>query len=97
MQCVRGFGEWIDSIIEFSQNLHRMNIDVPSFSCLAALVIITGRWTGGLLRKTYGQADRETCKQEIQYRMEVEGKIKQLCLLGIWKLRDSKLYNEPEL
>ncbi|XP_030052715.1 nuclear receptor subfamily 4immunitygroup A member 1 [Microcaecilia unicolor] len=43
MQCVRGFGEWIDSILEFSQSLQRMNIDVPSFSCLAALVIITER------------------------------------------------------
>ncbi|KAG8452346.1 hypothetical protein GDO86_004231 [Hymenochirus boettgeri] len=42
MQCVRGFGEWIDSIIEFSHSLQRMNIDVPSFSCLSALVIITG-------------------------------------------------------
>lgn len=43
MQCVRGFGEWIDSIIEFSHSLQRMNIDVPSFSCLSALVIITDR------------------------------------------------------
>ncbi|XP_018616202.1 nuclear receptor subfamily 4immunitygroup A member 1 isoform X1 [Scleropages formosus] len=43
MQCVRGFGDWIDSIIEFSQSLHRMNLDIPSFSCLAALVIITDR------------------------------------------------------
>ncbi|XP_062871766.1 nuclear receptor subfamily 4 group A member 1 isoform X2 [Trichomycterus rosablanca] len=43
LQCVRAFGEWIDSIIEFSQNLHRMNLDVASFSCLAALVIITDR------------------------------------------------------
>ncbi|XP_006030799.1 nuclear receptor subfamily 4 group A member 1 [Alligator sinensis] len=42
-QCVRGFGEWIDSILEFSQGLRRMSIDVPSFSCLAALVIITDR------------------------------------------------------
>lgn len=42
LQCVRGFGEWIDAILEFSQSLHRMNVDVPSFSCLAALVIITG-------------------------------------------------------
>ncbi|XP_031949791.1 nuclear receptor subfamily 4 group A member 1 isoform X1 [Corvus moneduloides] len=41
-QCVRGFGEWIDAILEFSQSLHRMSVDVPSFSCLAALVIITG-------------------------------------------------------
>lgn len=42
MQCVRSFGDWIDSIMDFSQNLHRMNLDVSSFACLAALVIITG-------------------------------------------------------
>ncbi|XP_031597889.1 nuclear receptor subfamily 4 group A member 1 [Oreochromis aureus] len=42
-QCVRGFGDWIDSILEFSQNLHRMKLDVSSFSCLTALVIITDR------------------------------------------------------
>ncbi|KAM4700522.1 nuclear receptor subfamily 4immunitygroup A member 1 isoform 1-T3 [Discoglossus pictus] len=43
MQCVRGFGDWIDSIIEFSHSLQRMSIDVPSFSCLSALVLITDR------------------------------------------------------
>lgn len=43
LQCVRGFGEWIDAILEFSHSLHRMSVDVPSFSCLAALVIITDR------------------------------------------------------
>ncbi|XP_036386412.1 nuclear receptor subfamily 4 group A member 1-like isoform X1 [Megalops cyprinoides] len=43
MQCVRGFGDWIDSIMDFSQSLHRMNLDVSSFSCLAALVIIADR------------------------------------------------------
>lgn len=43
LQCARGFGDWIDSIMEFSQSLHRMNLDVSSFSCLAALVIITDR------------------------------------------------------
>ncbi|XP_029995772.1 nuclear receptor subfamily 4immunitygroup A member 1 [Sphaeramia orbicularis] len=42
-QCVRAFGDWIDSIIEFSQSLHRMKLDVSSFSCLTALVIITDR------------------------------------------------------
>ncbi|XP_042266372.1 nuclear receptor subfamily 4 group A member 1 [Thunnus albacares] len=42
-QCVRGFGDWIDSILEFSQSLHRMKLDVSSFSCLTALVIITDR------------------------------------------------------
>ncbi|XP_026883789.2 probable nuclear hormone receptor HR38 [Electrophorus electricus] len=43
LQCVRGFGDWIDSIRDFSQSLHRMSLDVPAFSCLAALVIITDR------------------------------------------------------
>ncbi|CAN9515468.1 unnamed protein product [Ophioblennius macclurei] len=43
MQCVRGFGDWIDSILEFSQSLHRMKLDISSFSCLTALVIITDR------------------------------------------------------
>lgn len=43
LQCVRGFGDWIDSIMEFSQALHRMKLDVSSFSCLTALVIITGK------------------------------------------------------
>ncbi|XP_023148267.2 nuclear receptor subfamily 4 group A member 1 [Amphiprion ocellaris] len=43
LQCVRSFGEWIDSILEFSQSLHRMKLDVSSFSCLTALVIITDR------------------------------------------------------
>ncbi|XP_054465384.1 nuclear receptor subfamily 4 group A member 1 [Anoplopoma fimbria] len=42
-QCVQGFGDWIDSILEFSRSLHRMKLDVSSCSCLAALVIITDR------------------------------------------------------
>ncbi|KAM6929174.1 nuclear receptor subfamily 4immunitygroup A member 1 [Lycodopsis pacificus] len=42
-QCVQGFGDWIDSILEFSQSLHRMKLDVSSCSCLTALVIITDR------------------------------------------------------
>ncbi|XP_019720789.1 probable nuclear hormone receptor HR38 [Hippocampus comes] len=42
-QCVRGFGDWIDSILEFSRGLHRMKLDISSFSCLTALVIITER------------------------------------------------------
>lgn len=42
LQCVRSFGDWIDSIMDFSQSLHRMNLDISLFACLAALVIITG-------------------------------------------------------
>ena len=42
LQCVSTFGDWINSIMDFSQSLHRMNLDVSLFACLAALVIITG-------------------------------------------------------
>nr|XP_046240070.1 probable nuclear hormone receptor HR38 [Scatophagus argus] len=43
LQCVHSFGDWIDSIMDFSQSLHRMNLDISLFACLAALVIITDR------------------------------------------------------
>ncbi|XP_062270525.1 nuclear receptor subfamily 4 group A member 2-like [Scomber scombrus] len=43
LQCLRGFGEWIDSIVEFSANLQRMNLDVSTFSCICALALVTER------------------------------------------------------
>ncbi|XP_068101862.1 nuclear receptor subfamily 4 group A member 2 isoform X2 [Hyperolius riggenbachi] len=43
LQCVRGFGEWIDAIVEFSSNLQSMNIDISAFSCIAALAMVTER------------------------------------------------------
>uniref|UniRef100_A0A671R103 Nuclear receptor subfamily 4 group A member 2 n=1 Tax=Sinocyclocheilus anshuiensis TaxID=1608454 RepID=A0A671R103_9TELE len=43
LQCVRGFGEWIDSIAEFSSNLQNMNLDISAFSCIAALAMVTER------------------------------------------------------
>ncbi|XP_056887398.1 nuclear receptor subfamily 4 group A member 1-like isoform X2 [Takifugu flavidus] len=43
LQCIHSFGDWIDSIMDFSQSLHRMNLDISLFACLAALVIITDR------------------------------------------------------
>uniref|UniRef100_A0A3B4X5D5 Nuclear receptor subfamily 4 group A member 2 n=1 Tax=Seriola lalandi dorsalis TaxID=1841481 RepID=A0A3B4X5D5_SERLL len=43
LQCLRGFGEWIDSIVEFSGNLQRMNLDVSTFSCICTLALVTER------------------------------------------------------
>ncbi|XP_007561269.1 probable nuclear hormone receptor HR38 [Poecilia formosa] len=42
-QCANSFGGWIDSIMDFSRSLHRMNLDVSLFACLSAFVIITDR------------------------------------------------------
>lgn len=49
LQCIRGFGEWIDSIVEFSSNLQNMNIDISAFSCIAALAMVTGQCPRPLL------------------------------------------------
>ncbi|XP_026962138.1 nuclear receptor subfamily 4immunitygroup A member 1 isoform X1 [Sagmatias obliquidens] len=43
LQCARGFGDWIDSILAFSRSLHSLVVDVPAFACLSALVLITDR------------------------------------------------------
>ncbi|KAF4087191.1 nuclear receptor subfamily 4 group A member 2a [Ictalurus punctatus] len=43
LQCVRGFGEWIDAIVEFSSSLQSMNVDISAFSCIAALAMVTER------------------------------------------------------
>uniref|UniRef100_A0A8P0PC30 Nuclear receptor subfamily 4 group A member 1 n=2 Tax=Canis lupus familiaris TaxID=9615 RepID=A0A8P0PC30_CANLF len=47
LQCARGFGDWIDSILAFSRSLHGLVVDVPAFACLSALVLITGEWPVG--------------------------------------------------
>ncbi|VVC42291.1 Nuclear hormone receptor,Nuclear hormone receptor, ligand-binding domain,Zinc finger, nuclear [Cinara cedri] len=42
-QCYRSFGDWLQAILEFSQSLHSLDIDISSFSCLCALTLITER------------------------------------------------------
>lgn len=42
LQCARGFGDWIDSILAFSRSLHGLVVDVPAFACLSALVLTNG-------------------------------------------------------
>uniref|UniRef100_UPI00358F186C probable nuclear hormone receptor HR38 isoform X2 n=1 Tax=Myxine glutinosa TaxID=7769 RepID=UPI00358F186C len=46
-QCMRTFGDWINSIIEFSWSLHSLKMDVSTFSCLCAVVMVSDRF--GLL------------------------------------------------
>ena len=41
-QCKRSFGDWINLIIEFSQSLHSMELDISAFACLCAITLITG-------------------------------------------------------
>lgn len=43
LQCLRGFGEWLDSIKDFSLNLQSLNLDIQALACLSALSMITGK------------------------------------------------------
>lgn len=49
-QCLRGFGEWLDSIRDFSTHLQSLNLDLSAFACLAALVLLTGEDSESILR-----------------------------------------------
>ncbi|XP_076368641.1 putative nuclear hormone receptor HR38 isoform X2 [Tachypleus tridentatus] len=42
-QCRSGFGNWLESIVDFSKSLYDLNVDVSTFACLCALVLITER------------------------------------------------------
>ncbi|KAK1895541.1 Nuclear receptor subfamily 4 group A member 3 [Dissostichus eleginoides] len=45
-QCLRGFGEWLDSIRDFATHLQSLNLDASAFACLAALVLLTEQVPG---------------------------------------------------
>ncbi|ELR55472.1 Nuclear receptor subfamily 4 group A member 3 [Bos mutus] len=43
LQCLRGFGEWLDSIKDFSLSLQSLNLDIQALACLSALSMVTER------------------------------------------------------
>lgn len=43
-QCHRSFGEWLHAVLDFSNTLHAMDIDISTFACLCALTLITGNF-----------------------------------------------------
>ncbi|XP_022111542.1 nuclear receptor subfamily 4 group A member 2-like isoform X2 [Acanthaster planci] len=42
-QCERGFGEWLEDIRAFSKVLSTLEVDISTFACLSALVLVTER------------------------------------------------------
>ncbi|PWA33521.1 hypothetical protein CCH79_00007688 [Gambusia affinis] len=53
-QCLRGFGEWLDSIRDFSTHLQTLSLDASAFACLSALVLLTGNQNPRIVcRKKY--------------------------------------------
>ncbi|CAG2179183.1 unnamed protein product, partial [Oppiella nova] len=42
-QCEQSFGDWLSSIIDFSQHLRLMELDISAFACLCALTLVTER------------------------------------------------------
>lgn len=58
-QCLRGFGEWLDSIRDFSAHLQSLNLDASAFACLAALVLLTGEDDTAGSQSTSGPGGKE--------------------------------------
>ncbi|KOB76557.1 putative Retinoid X receptor, partial [Operophtera brumata] len=42
-QCQRSFGDWLHAVLDFSNTLHSMDIDISTFACLCALTLVTDR------------------------------------------------------
>lgn len=42
IQCQRSFGDWLNTILEFSKSLHSLETDISAFACLCALTLVTG-------------------------------------------------------
>ncbi|XP_077055458.1 nuclear receptor subfamily 4 group A member 2b isoform X1 [Siphateles boraxobius] len=99
LQCVRGFGEWIDSIVEFSSNLQSMSIDVSAFSCIAALTIVTERHglkepkkTEDLQNKLINcLKEQVSCSGELSKLLEKLPEVRALCTQGLQRIFYLKL------
>lgn len=44
-QCQRSFGDWLHAVLDFSNTLQAMDIDISTFACLCALTLITGTFS----------------------------------------------------
>ncbi|XP_002741306.1 nuclear receptor subfamily 4 group A member 1-like [Saccoglossus kowalevskii] len=42
-QAMLGFGEWLNYIIDFCEQVHKMDIDISTFACLNVLTLVTER------------------------------------------------------
>ncbi|TRY96578.1 hypothetical protein DNTS_033774 [Danionella cerebrum] len=99
LQCVRGFGEWIDSIVEFSSNLQSLSIDVSAFSCIAALAIVTERHGLKEPKKTEELQsklinclkDQVSCSGELSKLLEKLPEVRALCTQGLQRIFYLKL------
>ncbi|KAM4601934.1 nuclear receptor subfamily 4 group A member 2-like [Polymixia lowei] len=106
LQCLRGFGEWIDSIVEFSANLQTMDLDISTFSCISTLALITERH--GLkeprkveelqdtifkcLKDTVNSNDRGPCRSNhLSKLLEKLPELRTLCIQGLQRIFYLKL------
>jgi nuclear receptor subfamily 4 group A protein 2 len=92
-QCEQSFGEWLSSIIEFSEHLRVMDLDISAFACLCALTLVTGM-------KSYFDALINSHKLIIYTTISIERhglkephKVEQLQMKIINSLKDHVTYN----
>ncbi|XP_063733980.1 nuclear receptor subfamily 4 group A member 2-like isoform X3 [Eleginops maclovinus] len=102
LQCLRGFGEWIDSIVEFSASLQRMNLNVSTFSCLCTLALVTAERHGlkepqkveelqNNILKCLKDADSDCCSNRLSRLLEKLRELRTLCIQGLQRIFYLKL------
>lgn len=95
-QCKSLFGDWYDTITEFSQSLQAMQLDLSTMACLEALVLVTGRWLVFFKLITLVEMWRDIhafkCVYTDRHSLEEPVKVEQLQMKIIGSLRDHVTY-----
>ncbi|XP_053570453.1 nuclear receptor subfamily 4 group A member 3 [Bombina bombina] len=78
LQCLRGFGEWLDAIRNFTLNLQSLNLDVSTLACLSAACLVTERHGLKEPKKVEELHSKIICWLKEHLALTVESKVQQL-------------------
>ncbi|XP_063778726.1 nuclear receptor subfamily 4 group A member 3 [Pseudophryne corroboree] len=106
LQCLRGFGEWLESIRNFSLHLQSLNLDISTVACLSAVCLVTERHGLKELKKVNDLRNKIICclkehlasddqnkghKQDISAVLSLLTDLRALCTLGLQRIFYLKL------
>uniref|UniRef100_A0A672IVD1 Nuclear receptor subfamily 4 group A member 2 n=1 Tax=Salarias fasciatus TaxID=181472 RepID=A0A672IVD1_SALFA len=89
LQLLRGFGEWMDGIEQFSAELQRMDLDVTAFSCICSLALLTERH--GLKEHKKVEELRRHSRSRPDQLSRLLQKLHTLCIQGLQRIFYLKL------
>ncbi|XP_066441845.1 nuclear receptor subfamily 4 group A member 3 [Eleutherodactylus coqui] len=104
-QCLRGFGEWLESIRNFALHLQSLNLDISTLACLSAMCLISERH--GLkepkkvsdlrhgilscLKEHLGSDEQQKGQLDVAAVLSLLADLRALCTLGLQRIFYLKL------